>query len=108
MTFKEQIERFVERIKAQTLEDVKKRGYDYKPLLDIRVNVKPGKKYIKVDVGDACQVSGKFMIDFAGNIFGIKAYGVINKKKNYGNIDSIDGFYWGRYAPERIKNNEIC
>lgn len=55
------------------------------------VNVIPGKKYIKVDVGS----SGKYMINSDGAIFGIKAYGVINLKKQYGTLDTIDEWYWG-------------
>jgi hypothetical protein len=40
-----------------------------------KVTVIPGKKYTKIDVG----ASGKYMVDSEGNIFGIKAYGVIHR-----------------------------
>lgn len=61
------------------------------------VKIIPGKKYIKVDVG----TSGKLMIDVDGNIYGIKGYGVINKKKCYGTLDTTDNFYWGEYYPKK-------
>ena len=53
-----------------------------------------GKKYIRIDIG----TSGKYMINEAGEIFGIKAYGVINKKKQYGNINTINDYYWGHFT----------
>ena len=62
---------------------------------DYEVSIRPGKKYTKVDVGS----SGKFMVDAKGNIFGIKGYGVVNKKKHYGTLQTIDQYYWGEYVP---------
>lgn len=63
---------------------------------EARVTTRPGKKYTKVDVGR----SGKYMVVIAtGEIFGIKAYGVIHKGKRYGNLDTIHNYYWGEYAP---------
>ena len=46
-------------------------------------HVKPGKKYTKVDVGR----SGRFMVvNDTGEIFGIKAYGVIHRGHRYGTV----------------------
>lgn len=64
-----------------------------------KVKIKEGKKYIKIDIG----TSGKYMIDREGNIFGIKAYGVINKSQIYGNLDTINQYYWGNYRAYKIK-----
>lgn len=63
-----------------------------------------GKKYIKIDT----QTSGKFMIDESGNIYGIKAYGVINRLHQFGNLDTIEDYFWGTYTPLLIqeKNRE--
>jgi len=63
-----------------------------------KVTVKPGRKYTKVDIG----TSGYFMVDENGNIFGIKGYGVVNKKKQYGTLDTINEWYWGGYVPKKI------
>ena len=64
----------------------------------IVAKVKPGKKYTKIDVGD----SGKYMVDNAtGEIFGIKAYGVIHRGHRYGTLDTIDQFAWGDYTARR-------
>ena len=58
-----------------------------------------GKKYTRVDIGQ----SGKYMVDnITGEIFGIKAYGVINKKQPFGTLDTINGFYWGCYKAYKI------
>lgn len=65
---------------------------------DCKVKVTVGGKYIRVDLGDA----GKYMIDAQGNIWGIKAYGVIHKGHQYGTLDTIHQFYWGGYKGLRI------
>ena len=52
-----------------------------------------GKKYWRVDVGD----SGAYMVDCDGNIFGIKAYGVIHRGHSYGTLDTIGNYFWGDY-----------
>ncbi len=64
----------------------------------IVAKVKPGKKYTKVDVGD----SGKYMVvNDTGEIFGVKAYGVIHRGHRYGTLDTINEFYWGDYTAVR-------
>jgi len=58
------------------------------------VVIKNGKKYIKVDQGN----SGKYMVVKAtGEIFGIKAYGVIHRGHSYGTLDTITQWNWGGY-----------
>jgi len=53
-----------------------------------------GKKYTKIDIG----TSGRYMIDnTTQEIFGIKAYGVINKRHNYGTLSTIGNYFWGDY-----------
>ena len=64
-----------------------------------KVKIIPGRKYTKVDVGS----SGKYMVDSEGNIFGIKAYGVIHRGHYYGTLDMIDQYYWGDYTAVKIK-----
>ena len=61
------------------------------------VAVKPGKKYIRIDVGR----SGKFMFDTADcHLYFIKGYGVIDKKKDFGSLPVIiqKGFDWDGYS----------
>lgn len=61
-----------------------------------RTNVIPGKKYVKVNVGN----SGRFMVEVeTGNIFGTKGYGVIHRGHFYGTLDTIDEYFWGDYYP---------
>jgi len=51
-------------------------------------------KYSYIDIGS----SGRYMIDnLTGEIFGIKAYGVINKSHFYGTLDTIDQYFWGDF-----------
>ncbi len=61
------------------------------------VKVIPGKKYTKVDVGS----SGKYMVDTDGNIWGIKAYGVVHRGHKYGTLDTINEWHWGEYTATR-------
>lgn len=62
-----------------------------------KVEIVAGKKYTKVNQGR----SGKFMIDEAGRIFGIKGYGKINLKKQYGTLDTVSDWFWGNYYPQK-------
>lgn len=63
------------------------------------VKISSGRKYVRVDVGP----SGKYMIDGAGNIFGIKAYGVIHRGHQYGTLDTIHEWDWSGYTAVRKK-----
>lgn len=59
-------------------------------------SIKPGKKYDKIDIGG----SGRLMVVRAtGEVFGIKAYGVIHKGHAYGTLDTTDKLDWGGYSP---------
>lgn len=99
------IQTLADRIQTETLErfcnDNKRDGYpsDIESVMRlhgksaIMTKVIPGNKYTKIDIG----TSGKYMIDADGNIFGIKAYGVIHRGQRYGTLDTIDNYYWGGY-----------
>ena len=82
---------------------IARKGY---PCLNLDVEcatrVIPGKKYTKVDVGPQTNWSGKFMIDVEGNIFGIKAYGVIHKGHHYGTLETTHEWFWGDYHPRKL------
>lgn len=64
-----------------------------------------GQKYVKVDIvndGGKGQRSGRYMVDvLTGEIFGIKAYGVIHRGHQYGTLDTINNYYWGNYYPQQ-------
>jgi len=100
---KDKLKRFAELISAQTEERIRaeypKMNEDY-IAADCRVNVKPGRKYTKVDVGS----SGKYMVDADGNIFGIKGYGVVHTGHRYGTLDTIDEYLWGHYTGVKRAN----
>ena len=64
-----------------------------------KANIIEGKKYTKVDIGG----SGKYMIDREGNIFGIKAYGVIHRGHHYGTRETVNDYYWGGYEAIKIE-----
>jgi len=62
------------------------------------ISVKSGKKYTKIDRGG----SGYLMVEQStGNIYGIKAYGVIHRGHCYGNLDTIHEWFWGAYGPKK-------
>jgi hypothetical protein len=95
MTTEEQLKHFADLVETSTLARLRAEGYTYTGIDNTaKVTVKPGTKYIKVDVGE----SGKYMIEAAtGDIYGIKAYGVIHRGHKYGNIASVDLWNWGGY-----------
>ena len=72
---------------------------------DSKVRIKPGRKYVKVDVGH----SGVYMVDMDGNIFGIKGYGVIHRGHRFGTLDTIDEWNWGGYRGVKLKKDiNLC
>ena len=93
---KEKIEALVKMITEQTQEQYRIDRLDCETnMLNAVARVKPGNKYTKIDVGS----SGKLMVDAEGNIFGIKAYGVIHRGHAYGTLDTINNYWWGKYYP---------
>ena len=94
----EKIKELAEIIEKQQIERLHYRNLACQANIDsCKTSIKEGKKYIKIDVG----TSGKYMIDREGHIFGIKGYGVINKKKYYGTLDTISNYFWGNYRAEK-------
>jgi hypothetical protein len=93
----EKIKLFAELLEKETREKYA-REYPGTPQnsvdIDASVHIKPGKKYVKIDVG----TSGKYMIDESGAIWGIKAYGVIHHGHQYGTLDTINAWSWGGYT----------
>lgn len=89
---------------ATLIEDQTKARYikeygDLTPhMQDVTTKVKLGNKYIKIDRGS----SGYLMIDVDGNIFGIKAYGVIHHGHYYGTLETINDYNWGDYTPVKV------
>ncbi len=89
---------------AQRLEQEQRERYsrDY-PSIDLnhdayRAKVHVGPKYTRVDFGG----SGKYMVvNATGEIFGIKAYGVIHRGHAYGTLDTAEQWAWGGYRAER-------
>jgi hypothetical protein len=58
------------------------------------ITIKPGIKYIKIDIRN----SGRYMVEVStGNIYGIKAYGVIHRGHRFGNLDTINEWNWSGY-----------
>ena len=102
---KDKLQTFADLVHNDTVDVIRKRCPSLDAEHEARVSIRPGKKYAKVDVGS----SGKYMVVIAtGEIFGIRAYGVIHKGKKYGNLDTIRNYYWGEYTPiKRLENITI-
>ena len=87
------IAEFAEKLEKESVERLVRDGLTAS-IPNYKVSVKEGKKYTKVDIGG----SGKYMVDEFGDIYGIKAYGVIHRGHYYGNLDTIDDYFWGGYT----------
>jgi hypothetical protein len=62
------------------------------------VKVTLAKKFARVDVGG----SGKYMVDLeSGEIYGVKAYGVVHRGHLYGSLDTIQEWDWSGYTAIR-------
>lgn len=97
----DKIQQFAQLLEQQQIEAMKQKNY-HNILIEphpYHSKVVPGRKYTKVDFGR----SGKYMIENAtGDIYGIKAYGVIHKGHRFGNLDTINQWYWGEYTARKI------
>lgn len=72
------------------------RNWPNSPCVDAActVKIRPGKKYTKVDVGE----SGVYMVvNETGEIYGIKAYGVIHRGHKFGTLDTLLDWDWSDY-----------
>lgn len=85
------------KIEDETRQRFIKKGFNLESQ-KFNVTVKPGRKYIKVDVGS----SGTYMVNKKEEIFGIKAYGVIHLGHKYGTLDTIDEYFWGGYKAVKV------
>jgi hypothetical protein len=100
----EKIQAFADLVLEQTREHIARR-YSQRQADAEQVEVIPGPKYTKVDLGvpffdDGHVGSGKYMVENAtGIIYGIKGYGRVHKGHMYGTLDTIDRWYWGEYSP---------
>jgi hypothetical protein len=99
------LNRFAKLVQDQQIARLIKAGLSCQTNIDnCRTSIKPGKKFIKVDVGG----SGKYMVEIAtGNIFGIKGYGVVHLGHYYGTLDTIDQYYWGDFYPEKLQGEPL-
>ena len=95
-TFDEKIKYLAELIEKQTIERLIEKDLGCETnILNAKTSIKPGKKYTKIDMGG----SGRYMVvNATGEIFGIKAYGVIHRGHFYGTLDTVDNYYWGDYT----------
>jgi len=101
MTFQEKLERFAALVAEQQLKELTRNNLTCEAnTLSAGTRIKPGRKYTKIDSGsDLTQWIGRFMVENeTGEIYGIKAYGVIHRGHHYGNLDTIDNFYWGDHT----------
>jgi len=71
-------------------------------LQNAKATYKIKRKYTYIEIGQ----SGKYMINKDGEIFGIKAYGVIHTGHFYGTLDTINDYYWGDYTAKRIVQDD--
>ena len=67
-----------------------------------RAHVHHGRKYARVDF----DTSGAYMVDQQGNIYGIKAYGVVNRAHHYGTLDTLDDWDWSGY--HAVRKEEVA
>jgi len=103
MTILEKLQRLADKI-SQEVSDVKEKRYpdSFQALGSDKVIIKVGRKYANIDVGPLHNMSGRYMVELdTGEIYGIKGYGVIHRGHHYGNLDTINDWYWGEYTAFR-------
>lgn len=98
--FAAKLEAFRAKFEAEQVASLHRKGLACEAnLLDAKCTIKPGRAFIKVDVG----TSGRYVVEVTtGNIFGIKGYGVVHRGHWYGTLDTINDYYWGNYYPSKV------
>lgn len=91
---------FAELLAREQLRRLEAQGFSVElHMPNYRVSVKLGNKFARVDIGS----SGRYMVDLAtGEIFGVKAYGVVHRGHRFGTLDTIAEWSWGDYRAVRI------
>ena len=102
----DKLTRFAEVLKEQQLEGLRARGLDCDAnVFECETRIRPGTKYTKVDIGSC----GRYMVTDTGEIFGVKAYGVIHRGHAYGTLDTIDQWDWSGYrAVPKVQPQEAA
>ena len=101
MTYEEKLERLRALMERETAE---RYAIEYPLLQPDSVRVIRGRKWTRVD---RCQganstlSSGVYMVDRVGNIYGIRAYGVPDPRRQFGTLDTVGAYSWGGYAAHR-------
>jgi hypothetical protein len=111
-TFDEKLAAFAQLLECERLRGLKLQGTDCEcNRLHCKTKVLPGKTWAKVD--DA--TSGCYMVALVdnpakdikkGDIVGIKAYGVPNLIRRYGNLDTIHEWDWSDYRAVRVESQQ--
>lgn len=66
------------------------------------ITIKLGRKFACVDIGKSNR-GGRYMVDRStGEIFGIKAYGVVHRGHRFGTLDTISEWDWRGYRARPI------
>ena len=101
---KEKIQAFAQKVEQEQIARMAEQGFSQIVIdTSTKVTVKDGKKFTKVDIGN----SGRYMVDNeTGNIFGIKAYGVVHRGHFYGTVDTINEYNWGDYYPLKLDGSQ--
>jgi hypothetical protein len=97
--FAAKLERFRRLVEEGQIADLKRRKLDCQGNLDgAKTTVVLGRKFSRVNTDR----SGKYMVDNAtGEIYGIKAYGVVHRGHRYGTLDTVDEWDWAGYVGSR-------
>ena len=96
---KTKLEAFRAHLEDETIRGYREKGFTLAHHVgNYECKIRIGRKYANVDRGR----SGAYMVVLAtGEIFGIKAYGVIHKGHQYGNLDTIGAWDWSGYRAVR-------
>lgn len=100
MSYNDKLEQFRTRFETQHNERLARL---YSNLDSESIGVEMGYKFDKVFVvhntgADATQRMGRYMVESrTGNIYGIKSWTQVNKRRWYGTLDTIDQYDWSDF-----------
>ena len=104
MNYEDKLEQFRELFEAHS-NDRRERLY---PNLDSEsVEVETGYKFDKVYINNGVQRLGRYMVESrTGIIWGIKSWTQVNRRRQYGTLDTVEQFDWSDFYARPISGTD--
>lgn len=104
MSYKDKLEKFRALFEKQNNE---RKARLYPNLQPDTVEVESGYKFDKVFINNGTQRMGRYMVESrTGNIYGIKSWTQVNKRRLYGTLDTVEQYDWSPFYATPVPGSD--